>query len=118
MDHRLWFPFQASPAGEAAAKPFNRALNLLVAGLDGSAAGLCGPPLPSTGHRAQDHPGPEAENDQVDDHLPGDHQPGHRGGGGDIAEPDGGEHGDGEVQRVGAGQRDAEAVGTSLAKTK
>jgi hypothetical protein len=30
VDHRLWFPFQASPADEATAKPFNRALNLQV----------------------------------------------------------------------------------------
>jgi hypothetical protein len=37
--------------------------------------------------------------------------------GGDVAEPDGGEHGDGEIQRVGAGQRGAEAVGASLAMT-
>jgi len=30
VDHRLWFPFQASPADEAAAKPFTCALNLQV----------------------------------------------------------------------------------------
>jgi len=61
---------------------------------------------------------PEPEEDEIGDHLPGDHQPCRLGFGGDVAEADGGEHGDGEVQRVGAGQRGAEAVGASLDMTK
>jgi Polysulphide reductase, NrfD len=68
-------------------------------------------PLPPPRDRAQDHPGPQPENDQIDDHLPGDHQPGRVGGRGDVTEPDGGEHGDSEVQRVGVVHRLAEVAG-------
>ena len=64
---------------------------------------LC-PPLPAAGDRAHYDPGPDPEDDQIEDHLPGDQQPSRLGLGGDIAEADGGEHGDGEVQRVGVGQ--------------
>jgi len=95
---------RADPAGGPI-----RVITGLAAGRHGT--GLCWPPLPSPRDRAQDHPGPEPENDQVDDHLPGDHQPGHGGDRGDVTEPDGGEHGDGEVQRVGVIQRLAEAAG-------
>jgi hypothetical protein len=39
----------------------------------------------------------EPGGDEIDDHLSGDHQPRRLGLGRDIAEPDRGEHGDGEV---------------------
>src|SRR5215471_21650652 len=50
-------------------------------------------PLPSSRDRAEDHPGAESQDDQVDEHLHGDHQPRRLGHGGDVAEPDGREHG-------------------------
>jgi hypothetical protein len=52
-------------------------------------------------HSAHDGLDREAEDDEIGDHLSGDHQPGRLGFGGDVAEADCGEHGDGEVQAVG-----------------
>jgi len=47
----------------------------------------------AAGDRAHDDFGPDPDDDEIDDHLSSDHQPGHFGLGGDIAEADGGEHG-------------------------
>ena len=60
--------------------------------------------------RAQQDPDSEAEDDQISGHLPGHDQPRHLGLGGDVAEPDRGEHGDREVKRVSAAQRLAEVA--------
>src|SRR5664279_4262064 len=49
---------------------------------------------------AEDHLGDQADDDEVDEHLDGDQCAGEVALGGDIAEPDGGEHGDGEVHGV------------------
>jgi len=68
-------------------------------------------PLPAAADRAHDHSGAEPDDDQIDDHLAGDHQPCRLSGGGDVAEADGGEHRDGEVQGVRAGHGLAEAAG-------
>ena len=38
-------------------------------------ASVSRPPLPATLHRAHDDPEPEPDDDQIRDHLPGDHQP-------------------------------------------
>ena len=65
--------------------------------------------------RAEDDLDREPEDDQVGDHLAGDHQPRRLGLGGDVAEPDGGEHGDGEVQPVGVRQVLAEVLAESAA---
>jgi len=53
---------------------------------------------------------PEPEDEQGDDHQADDHRPLPRFGG-DVAEPDGGKHSDGEVQAVGVRQVPAEVVG-------
>ena len=50
---------------------------------------------------AEEHADPEAEDDQVEDHLRGDEEAGRLAGGGDVSEADRGEDGDREVQRVG-----------------
>ena len=49
-------------------------------GSTGLLLGRCGasvtrPPLPATLHRAHDDPEPEPDDDQIRDHVPGDHQP-------------------------------------------
>ena len=69
------------------------------------------PPLSALLDCAQDYSGADPDDDQIDDHLSGDDQPRCFGLGGDVAEPDRGEHGDGEVQRVGVCQLLAEAPG-------
>jgi len=73
-------------------------------------------PLLATADRAQDDPNPEPEHDEVSKHLGGDHEPRRLGLGGDIAEPDGGEHRDSEVQGVGVREPLAELLADSLAK--
>jgi amino acid transporter len=73
------------------------------------------PSLLAAADGANDDPDPEPQEGEVGDHLSGDHCPRRLGLSGDVAEADGGEHSDGEVQRVGVGQRGAEAVGASLA---
>jgi hypothetical protein len=67
--------------------------------------------LATTLDRAHNDLKPEPDDDEIGDHLPGDHQPRRLGLGGDIAEPDRGENGDGEIQRVGACQRLGEVAG-------
>ena len=67
-------------------------------------------PLPATLDRAQQDPDSEAEGDEISHHLAGDDQSRHFGLGGDVAEPDRGEHGDCEVDRVGPAQRLAEVA--------
>ena len=60
----------------------------------------CWLPLAALLDRAHNDLNREPDGDQIGDHLPGDHQPRRLGLGRDIAEPDRGEHRDGEVQRV------------------
>ena len=67
----------------------------LPPGRDGAGAGRR--PLAATLDRAQQDPDSEADDDQISEHLPGHDQPRHFGLGGDVAEPDRGEHGDREV---------------------
>src|SRR5215469_8588199 len=55
----------------------------------------------ATADSADDEPYPDSDENQVSDHLAGDHEPRRLGLGGDVAEADRAEHGDGEVQRVG-----------------
>jgi len=72
------------------------------------------PPRPG---RADDDLDGKIENDQIGDHLPGDHQPGRMGLGGDVAEADGGEDRDAEVQVVGVGKsRASKFPGASAAR--
>ena len=54
---------------------------------------------------AEEHPDPEPEDDQVEDHLRGDEEAARLAGGGDVAEADRGEDGDREVQRIRASER-------------
>lgn len=67
-----------------------------------------GPVVAGTFHRAGEDPDRKPDDDEIADHLARDHEPGRRGSGGDIAEPDRRERGDREVQRIGPGQRLAE----------
>lgn len=69
------------------------------------------PSLPAACDRAQEDPDSEPKDDEIDDHLPGYHEPRRLGLGGDVAEADCGEHGHGEVQRVRAGHGLAETAG-------
>jgi len=55
-------------------------------------------------HRIQECPYAQTQHDQIQNHLPGYQDAGQLGVRGDVAEADGGENGDGEVQRVGASQ--------------
>ena len=48
--------------------------------------------LPAELHCAEEDSGTEAEQDEVEEHLCGDDQPGGVGLGGDVAEPDRGKH--------------------------
>jgi len=69
-------------------------------------------PLAAARDGSHDDPGPQADDDDVGEHLPGHDEPCRLGRGGDVAEADGGEHGDSEVQSVGVGHGLAEvAVG-------
>jgi hypothetical protein len=68
-------------------------------------------PLAASLGRAHNDLDREPDGDEINDHLPGDHKPRRLGLGSDIAEPGRREHGDGEVQRVGARQRLAEVAG-------
>ena len=57
------------------------------------------PSLSAARDRAHNDPGPEPDDDEIDDHLPGDYQARRFGLGGDVAEADCCEHGDDEVAR-------------------
>jgi hypothetical protein len=86
------------------------ALSRSAASLLGGLCAVGGFRLPATADRAHDDLDREPEDDQVTDHLPGDHEPRRLGMGRDVAEPDGGEHGDGEVQPVGVCQPPVEVA--------
>ena len=58
----------------------------VLAGLSG--ARLFWPLLPAARHRAEDDPDPQAEDQEIGDHLRGDHEPRRFGLGRDITEPD------------------------------
>jgi threonine dehydrogenase-like Zn-dependent dehydrogenase len=99
------------PDGVDAAFDLAGTPTLLAAGLFGGlcAVGVCW--LSATADRAHDDLDREAEDDEVSDYLPGDHEPRRLGLGRDVAEPDRGEHGDGEIQPVGVRQRPVEVGG-------
>jgi Zn-dependent alcohol dehydrogenase len=102
------------PDGVDAALDLAGTPTLLAAGLF---RGLCAvgvSRLSATADRAHDDLDREPEDDEVSDYLPGDHEPRGLGLGRDVAEPDRGEHGDGEVQPVGVGQLPVEVAGRHL----
>ena len=57
---------------------------------------VCWLPLASSLDRAHNDLDRDPDDNEIDDHLPGDHNPRRLGLGRDIAEPDRREHGDGE----------------------
>jgi DNA-binding CsgD family transcriptional regulator len=90
----------------------------LLGALAGRYAARLGPAgvVPAAaGVGAEDDPDPDPDDDQVGDHLAGDHQPRRLGLSGNVAEPDRGEHGNGEVQRVGVRQVLAEVAAECVA---
>src|SRR5690242_11295400 len=70
-----------------------------------------GVPVAAETDRADEDPYAEPEDDQVEDHLQGHEDPGELAGRRYVAEPDGAEDRDREVQRVGPAEaRDAEGL--------
>ena len=67
------------------------------------------PSLLTSLHGAQDDSRSEADDNQISDHLTGDKKTRRIGGCRDVAKANRGEHGHGEVQRVGVGHGLAEA---------
>ena len=73
--------------------------------------GLSDPAFVDALHCAEDELDCDSNNNEISDHLPGDHQLRGLSLARDIAEPDRGEDGNGEAQRAAAGQRMAEVAG-------
>jgi Zn-dependent alcohol dehydrogenase len=121
VDHLLLDTGQVAPAerelypdGVDAALDLAGTPTLLAAGLFGGLCAVSVSRLSATADRAHDDLDREPEDDEVSDYLPGDHEPRGLGLGRDVAEPDRGEHGDGEVQPVGVRQLPVEVAGRHL----